>query len=131
MTSERSDGRVDSEVGLTYAEWRKHLESGNLVGLECSSCGHVSATPKRACGECGDRNLEPRDLPETGEVHSETTITVPPVGVEGPYQVAIVDLGDAQLLGRIEGSVEIADEVTFTTTIEIEGMPAPVFSPLD
>ncbi|WP_049971418.1 Zn-ribbon domain-containing OB-fold protein [Haladaptatus cibarius] len=131
MTSEHSDDNRNTEVGLTYAEWREQLESGNLVGLECSSCGHVTATPKRACGECGGRNLELHDLPETGAVHSETTITVPPVGVEGPYQVAIVDLGDAHLLGRIEGSVEIEDEVAFTTTIEIEGMPAPVFSPLD
>ncbi|GAA0245529.1 Zn-ribbon domain-containing OB-fold protein [Haladaptatus pallidirubidus] len=126
-----SDDGVGAEISMTYADWREHLEAGNLVGLECSSCGHVTATPKRACGECGGRVFDRRDLPQTGEVRSETTITVPPVGVEGPYQVAIVDLGDANLLGRMEGGVEIGDGVEFTGTIEIEGMPAPVFEPLD
>lgn len=118
---------VETDDSLTYAEWRNHLESGALVGLECRSCGHITATPKRACGDCGGRDLEPHHLAQSGEVHSETTITVPPVGVEGPYQVGIVDLDDAHLLARIEGGVEIGDAVEFAGTIEIDGMPAPVF----
>ncbi len=127
-----ADEEGETTATLTYADWCERLESDDLVGLECVSCGHVTATPKRACGDCGSRNLEPTALPQTGEVHSETTITVPPVGVEGPYQVAIVDVGDASLLGRVgEGTVEIGDRVEFVGTIESEGMPAPVFEPLD
>ncbi|WP_227377342.1 Zn-ribbon domain-containing OB-fold protein [Haladaptatus halobius] len=114
---------------VTYADWREHLDAGELLGLECRSCGHVTATPKRACIDCGDRELASRRLPQTGEVHSETTINVPPAGVEGPYQVAIVDLGDAHLLGRIEGRVEVGDAVEFVDSIETKGMPAPVFAP--
>lgn len=125
-----SDQFEESET-ISYAEWREHLEAGELFGLRCQSCGHVTATPKRACIACGDRDLTPYELPQQGDVHSETTITVPPEGVEGPYQVALVQLGDARLLGRIEGRVEIGDTVEFTDSIELDGMPAPVFEPVD
>jgi uncharacterized OB-fold protein len=118
---------------LSYADWRDHLESGDLVGLECRFCGHVTATPKRACIECGDRNLDVHHLPDTGTVHSETTVTVPPVGFKGPYQVAVIDLGEAKVMGRIEGEeyVEIGGSVEFVDTVELDGMPAPVFEPME
>ncbi|WP_458188437.1 Zn-ribbon domain-containing OB-fold protein [Haladaptatus sp. NG-WS-4] len=121
--------REESET-VTYAEWREHLEAGRLVGLQCRSCGHVTATPKRACIDCGDRDLVSHELPQQGEVHSETTIAVPPTGLEGPYQVALVELGDTRLLGRIEGRVEIGDAVEFTDSTTMDGMPAPVFEPV-
>jgi uncharacterized OB-fold protein len=124
----------DRETGtLSYADWRAYLEDGDLVGLECRSCGHVTATPKRACIDCGDRNLDTHVLPNVGTVHSETTITVPPVGFEGPYQVAVIDLGEAKCMGRIEGEerVEIGDSVEFVDTVELDGMPAPAFEPIE
>ncbi|WP_266075655.1 Zn-ribbon domain-containing OB-fold protein [Haladaptatus caseinilyticus] len=126
-----SDDEIDENGGLTYAEWRTRLESGDLVGLECRSCGHVTATPKRACIDCGGRNLTSNHLPHAGTVHSETTITVPPVGVDGPFQVGIVELGDARLLGRVEGDVEIGDTVELSGTVEVDGMPAPMFEARD
>ncbi|MGA9400626.1 Zn-ribbon domain-containing OB-fold protein [Haladaptatus sp.] len=129
MSSE--DG--DNVPALTYADWRAYLKAGDLVGLECESCGTVTATPKRACVECGDRNLDTHTLPNVGVVHSETTITVPPVGFEGPYQVAVVDLGDTKILGRIGGDeeVNIGTTVECTDTVELDGMPAPMFEPVE
>ena len=122
----------ENDIPLSYADWRAYLKAGDLVGLECRSCGHVTATPKRACVECGDRSLDTHTLPNVGVVHSETTITVPPVEFEGPYQVAVVDLGDAKILGRIGGdeNVDIGATVECTDTVELDGMPAPLFEPV-
>ncbi|WP_423746748.1 OB-fold domain-containing protein (plasmid) [Haladaptatus sp. SPP-AMP-3] len=126
-----SGDRTSESGPLTYADWRDRLEDGELVGLECRSCGHVTATPKRACIDCGDRILDTCPLPTTGTVHSETTITVPPVGFEGPYQVSVIDLGETKLMGRIRSDegVEIGASVEFVDTVELDGMPAPVFEP--
>lgn len=126
-------GNEPHSEALPYADWRDHLEEGALVGLECRSCGHVTATPKRACIECGDRNLDVYPLPDTGTVHSETTITVPPVGFDGPYQVAVIDLGETKVMGRIEGTegVQIGDFVEFVDTVKLDGMPAPAFEPVE
>ncbi|EFW91409.1 hypothetical protein ZOD2009_14921 [Haladaptatus paucihalophilus DX253] len=128
-----SGDRTSESGPLAYADWRDRLEDGELVGLECRSCGHVTATPKRACIDCGDRILDTCSLPTTGTVHSETTITVPPVGFEGPYQVGVIDLGETKLMGRIRGDegVEIGASVEFADTVELDGMPAPVFEPVE
>lgn len=117
----------EREPPITYADWRRALGDGTLLGLECR-CGAVTATPKRACPACGSRELAPRELPTTGTVDSETTIAVPPAGHD-PGTVAVVDLGPARLLGRIDGTVEIGDRVVFAGARTVDGEPAPVFEP--
>ena len=116
---------------VDYDEWRENLESGVLLGLKCESCGHVTATPKRACLSCGSQELEATELPKGGTVYSETTINVPPMEVDGPYQVAVVDLGDTRLLVRVDGTTEIGDTVEFTDTVVMANLPAPVFKPVE
>jgi uncharacterized OB-fold protein len=116
---------------VDYDVWRDRLEAGVLVGLECASCGHVTATPKGACTNCGARELAGVELPTRGKVYSETTINVPPEGLEGPYQVVMVDLGTTRLLVRAGDGVEIGDEVAFAGTTVADGFPAPVFEPVD
>jgi uncharacterized OB-fold protein len=123
--SESSSDTVD------YDAWRDHLTDGTLLGVQCDSCGHVSTTPKRLCPSCSSRELEGIELPARGTVYSETKINVPPEGFDGRYQVAVVDLGDARILGRIDGSIDIGDTVEFGDTIQENGHPAPVFSPVD
>lgn len=117
----------EREPPITYADWRQALEDGALLGLECR-CGAVTATPKRACPACGSRELAARELPRTGTVDSETTIAVPPTGHDSGT-VAVVDLGPARLLGRIDGTVEIGDRVVFAGAQTADGEPAPVFEP--
>lgn len=119
----------ESGAELTYGDWRAGLEEGTLLGLECASCGHRTASPKAACIACGARDLDTVTLPTDGIVHSETTIAVAPTGFEGPYQVAIVDLGDVRLLARIDGEADIGDSVTFAGGTDDSTHPAPVFEP--
>lgn len=115
---------------LTYADWEEAVADGRLLGQECGECGHVEGVPKGACAQCGARALETVELPTTGEVYSETTINVPPIQFDDdPYQVAIVQVGDARLLARLDDDgVEIGEEVELSGYIDADdGHPAPTF----
>lgn len=114
---------------LTYASWKRALREGVLLGQECADCGHATGAPKAACSRCGSRDLEAVELPTTGTVYSETTITVPPRQFtdDDAYQVAIVELDTARVMARIDGTAEIGDEVRLQGTLEADDAPAPVF----
>ena len=62
-----------------------------------------------------------------GEVYAETTVAVAPAGLDAPYQVALVSLGEARVIARIDGEVAIGDTVELSDVVEGEGGPAPVF----
>ncbi len=116
--------------GLTHDEWIDAVRDGRLLGATCRSCGATVGTPKAACPHCGARSLETVELPARGAVYTETTINVPPEGVEARgYQVAVVDLGDARVLGRLDDQdVEIGDDVVLSGHVEDDrGYVAPRF----
>lgn len=112
---------------LAYGEWADALRDGELLGQECADCGHATAAPKAACARCGSRTLDTVSLPTEGEVYSETTITVPPEGFEGEYQLAIVELDEARVLVRVKSAIEIGERVAFADVIETDDHPAPIF----
>jgi uncharacterized OB-fold protein len=117
---------------LTHGEWSSAVESGDLLGQTCGDCGETQGTPKAACPHCGSRDLETVELPTEGVVYTETTINVPPVGVdERGYQVAVVDLGETRVMGRLsDGDVEIGDPVGVSGfTQDEDGYVAPTFEP--
>jgi len=117
---------------LTHEEWAAALREGRLLGQECADCGHVAGAPKAACAHCGSREVETVELPAEGVVYSETTVAVPPDWFEERgYQVALVEVGEARLMARIdaeEEEVAIGDEVTFEGAFEEADQPAPLFS---
>lgn len=111
MTEEgAADGR------LTHAEWSAAIRDGELLGQHCPDCDGVQGTPKAACPHCGSTDLETVELSTEGVVYTETTINVPPLGVdERGYQVAVVDLGEGRVMGRLEGDrAEIGDAVVLS-----------------
>ena len=116
--------------GLTHAEWSAALRDGRLLGLHCEDCGTTQGTPKAACPDCSSRNLETVELSTEGVVYTETTVNVPPEGIEERgYQVGIVEVGDARILGRLAGDgLAIGDEVALSGHVEDEeGYAAPRF----
>lgn len=125
--SETTSPKRRADERLEYHDWADALRDGELLGQECADCGHATAAPKAACARCGSRSLDTVSLPTEGEVYSETTVNVPPEGFAGEYQLAVVDLGDARVLVRIEDRVDIGDRVAFAGVIETDGHPAPVF----
>lgn len=119
---------------LTYGDWASAVEDGRLLGQECADCGHVGGAPSGACPYCGNRDLRTVELPQEGEIYSETTVVVPPAGFEaGGYQVAIVQVGDARVMARLaeDDHADIGEAVELSGYVdEDEGHPAPVFEPL-
>lgn len=114
---------------LTYDSWTQALRDDILLGQRCGDCGHETGAPKAACARCGSRDPETVELPSTGTVYTETQLSVvpEPFAGKGGYQVAVVELGNARVMARIDGAVEIGTEVTFQGTIEANGNLAPVF----
>jgi len=112
-----------SSEGLTHAAWSEAVRDGRLVGATCQKCSATVGTPKAACPHCGARALETVELSTRGTVYTETTINVPPEGVaERGYQVAVVDLGDARILGRLDDqAVGIGDDVVLSGVVEDDG----------
>jgi len=114
---------------LDYATWAEALREGRLLGLACG-CGHTNGSPTGACPHCGSRDFERVELPTEGVVHSETTIQVPPSTFEERgYQVVVVEVGEAKVMGRVDGDgVAIGDEVRLSGVVaEDDGNPAPRF----
>lgn len=124
--------RLIGEGRLRHEAWERGLEAGVLLGLSCGECGYVTATPKAACPRCGSREISTTRLPTTGRVYTKTTVEVAPEAHGGPYQIALIDLGDARILGRIADGdrVEITDRVRFTDTYRYDGSLTPVFEPV-
>jgi uncharacterized OB-fold protein len=77
---------------------------------------------------CGSFDLAVTEFDTTGEVYTETTVRVAPNPYEGPYQVALVDLGDAMLMARLDdnGDAHIGDTVELCGVVG-EGDPGPLF----
>jgi len=124
----RADGGRRTATDPTYREWRQHLwEDRVLLGQRCRDCGHATAAPKAACARCGARDLERIDLPTAGEVYARTRIEVAPADFAGPYEVGLVDLGDARVLARLDGEFEIGESVALVDVYEGDLGPAPVF----
>lgn len=98
---------------LTHDEWVSAVKDGDLLGQTCPDCGATHGTPKAACPHCGSRDLETVALPTEGTVYTETTINVPPINIdERGYQVAVVAVGEARVMGRlVEEDVDIGDSV--------------------
>jgi hypothetical protein len=120
------------ETSPDYDQWKTTLrEEQVLVGQHCPDCAHETAAPKAACARCGARRLETVRFPTEGTVYATTTIHVAPDGFEGPYDVALIDLGEARTLGRVRDDTEIGDRVAVVDVFESDEGPAPVFAPAD
>jgi uncharacterized OB-fold protein len=123
---------VELPESLSYDDWAAAVREGRLLGQACADCDHIGGVPSGACQECGGRNLTTVQLPTEGTVYSETTINVPPEGFEERgYQVAVIDLDDARVMGRIDGDhVDIGDDVALSGFIDTDDdHPAPTFEP--
>lgn len=118
---------------LDYKRWKEALTEGVVLGLRCESCDFVTATPKAGCVRCGSHALTVVELPETGTVYTKTTVEVAPDRHGSGYQIALVELDNARILGRIADGdrVEIGDEVQLQSTYEYAGDTAAVFGSVD
>lgn len=126
MSTKTIDELLEIE-NLTHAEWARTLREGLLLGQECEDCGNRTAAPKAACVRCRGGNIKTVELPTTGVVLTETTVGVAPEQFTGPYQIGLIDLGDATIMARFEDDIQIGDSVTLIGTVEEDIYPAPLF----
>ncbi|WP_254273985.1 Zn-ribbon domain-containing OB-fold protein [Haloarcula marina] len=127
MTDAAPDGQYDA--------WLDAIEDGEAYYIECEN-GHGWLPPRRVCPDCGSRELTEEQMPESGEVLTHSTITVPTPQFEddAPYVTAIADFGPVSVTGLVRGIDP--DDVTIGTVVGLHvgerattGDRAVVFEP--
>ncbi len=75
-----------------------------LVGSRCERCGACSWPGRAVCSRCGSAAVGQAPLPPTGALTSYTTVHVARPGLEAPYVLGQVDLGDgAMVFAHVRG----------------------------
>jgi uncharacterized OB-fold protein len=100
-----------------HSEFVDAIERGDAEYVRCAVCDAAELPPRTTCAECGSTDVEPRDLPDGGEIltFTEITTTFQKFEDEVPYTVAVAELADdLRVTGQVRGaeSVGIGDEVT-------------------
>ncbi|MEF8784546.1 MAG: OB-fold domain-containing protein [Haloarculaceae archaeon] len=118
-----------------YDDWLDAAEDGEPYYLESPS-GNGWLPPREVDPETGERGLEEKPLPETGEILTMTTTNVagPSFADDAPFVVAVVQFGPVRVTGQVHGmdhdEVEIGQEVTLSVgENETEGERLIVFEP--
>lgn len=89
---------------LTHNEYFTALKENHLLGLKCIGCGTVTVPPKATCEQCSSTDLEVTSLAGEGEIRTFTVIRVAPEGLQAPYIVVLVELGEGPwLMGNLHG----------------------------
>ncbi|WP_136715385.1 Zn-ribbon domain-containing OB-fold protein [Halorientalis salina] len=106
-----TDARDDKYDDLLDA-----IAEGEGYYIECDN-GHGSLPPRLACPQCGSQDISEEPLPDSGEITTHTTVTVPTPQFEddAPYVTAIADFGPVSVTGQIRDAepedVETGDVV--------------------
>lgn len=88
----------------------KALSEGRLVGSRCPRCGLHYFPPLPMCPKCkGD--VEIVEVPKRGVVLTYSEVHVSNGLYEPPYYVAVAQFGNFRVPGRVEGRVDVGDEV--------------------
>lgn len=99
----------------------KALAEGRLVGSYCPRCKAYYFPPLAMCPRCrGD--LEAVEVPRRGVVLTYSEVYVSNGLYDPPYYVAVAQFGGFKVPGRVEGKVDIGDEVEWTI-VEIRRPP--------
>ena len=119
----------------THEEFCRAIETGDPFYLACPD-GHGSVPPRRACPDCGARQLTAKSLQDTGRVQAATVVHVATSEFADsvPYVTAIADFGAVSLTGIVQGmdpdAVEHGTEVTVSIRRTDERpRPTLVFEP--
>jgi uncharacterized OB-fold protein len=118
-----------------YDDWLDAVEDGDPYYLESPS-GNGWLPPREVDPETGERGLEEKPLPGTGEILTFTVTNVagPSFADDAPFVVAIAQFGPVRITGQVRGmdhdDVEIGQEVGLSIgENETEGERVIVFEP--
>jgi hypothetical protein len=86
--------------------WRLNKAKYGLVGSKCCGCDKLLFPPRTVCPVCGGSEVEKAKLADSGQILTWTTIHAAPEGVDAPYTIALVKLGDGPVVpGRVVGDM--------------------------
>jgi uncharacterized OB-fold protein len=77
---------------LTFDQYQKGLEQGQLLGLHCESCKAITFPPQGVCHKCSGSRLKSTEMCGKGTIRTFTVVRVAPEGKLPPYVVAMVEL---------------------------------------
>jgi hypothetical protein len=84
------------------------LKKRNLKVQKCDKCGEVFFPPRARCPECLGKQIGWIELSGRGELYSWSEIHVPPLALEKPYVLGIIDLEErvGRIITRIDAEPE-------------------------
>jgi uncharacterized OB-fold protein len=93
--------RIAIKAGL-FAGPLEQLEEVHLAGSRCAACGETSLGATSTCSNCGDENLSPVVLGDTGTLYTYTIVRHrPPGNYQGPADFKPFGLGLIEVDGTI------------------------------
>ena len=83
------------------------LESGQVMGTRCKSCGLVFFPPRADCYQCLSSGMEWFEVSGKGRLVTYSKLQYAPVGFEAdlPDCIALLDYGGFKVFGRIAGDL--------------------------
>ncbi|MCB2191142.1 MAG: Zn-ribbon domain-containing OB-fold protein [Deltaproteobacteria bacterium] len=103
-----------------------YLEKGQVAGTKCNTCGEVFFPPRAQCYKCRDAaEIEWFQVQGSGKLATYSELKYAPTGFteDLPYAIAVLDMGDYKLFGRI-GDVPL-DEVKVGMELEAQAHELP------
>ena len=93
--------RIAIKEGL-FAGPLERLDQVHLAGSCCGACGETSLGTTSTCSNCGDEDLSPVVLGDTGTLHTYTIVRHrPPGNYQGPADFKPFGLGLIEIDGTI------------------------------
>lgn len=137
----RGEGPADAVSGTgenagapAMAVYNEALAAGQFRIQRCCACRRHVFYPRVICPHCASTELAWSEPSGLGTVYS-TTVVRRPADKGGPYNVALVDLDEGvRLMSRVEGVAPQAVQIGLRVRVQVamlNGVPAPVFTPLD
>jgi hypothetical protein len=84
------------------------LKKRKLKAQKCNKCGEVFFPPRARCPKCLSKELGWVELSGRGELYSWSEIHMPPLALEEPYVLGIIDLEErvGRIITRIDAKPE-------------------------
>jgi uncharacterized OB-fold protein len=89
-----------------------YLEKDRVMFTQCKICSAKFFPPRADCSECLSSDMQWMEVAGTGKLVSYSQLKYAPTGFDAdlPYCIALLDYGDYQIFGRLDGNLNM-DEV--------------------
>ncbi|BEQ13763.1 Zn-ribbon domain-containing OB-fold protein [Desulfoferula mesophila] len=97
-------GTVSFTATSKVNDFIDYLEDGQVCGTKCRTCGAVFFPPRAQCFKCRDQAaIEWFQVSGSGKLATFSELKYAPTGFGGdlPYAIAVLDMGEYKLFGRI------------------------------